>query len=360
MATYTHLKILERWAVHSFQYADISFRRILNEMTGNTIVSESSRTPGSYFQDVYWANEQDAVVLDNPAVQATATDEEFSQLSQFDIKVAARMKPFIWQGIAHKWMNSTPRQQAIIWGRTLAESMMKLKVNAITQSLVATFGLGLLSSGKDTVVETAIDDQSGGTSAANDKRLDFAKLVNAQYKFGDMAGLITGCIMHSGAYVSMFNENLRAYSAILVYPGLLFTRTLTGLPIFVTDNPILKFDHSGVTKYRTLLLTPRSAILRDHTDLEVLIEKSGGMKWIQTRAQAEQTFSLKIKAMSWKDQSKVHPEFASAKSPNTSLLSGIGSTADAIDTPGSWRRVGMAESAGLPLRELAGVMVISQ
>ena len=358
MATYNNLAILQRWAIHTYRYMDISYRRIINEQTGGTVVSQMTDTPGSYFQDVKWANEQDAMVLDDPSNQATVTPKELKQISQFDVKVAARSTHFQWQRIAFRWMRENPERAARTWARTIAESSFKLRNSAIFSALMACFYRGI-GTGKDTEIEKIIDDQSG-TTASDANKLDVAKLLEAQGKYGDLYGDIRGIVIHSAPFFTMQARNLTTYNELFMYPGTFTTMTNTGLPMFVTDNPILAFTHNGVKKYRTMFLRSEAAILRDHSDFDMLIDTTGGQKWINTTAQAEQTYSLCIKGMSWKTRSAVHPIFAAAKSPNTSLAHGLGTTANAIDTPGSWERVGTAESAPLVARELPGILLITQ
>ena len=101
-----------------------------------------------------------------------------------------------------------------------------------------------------------------------------------------------------------------------------------------------------------------AAVIRDATDFEALIDRQSGTKWINTRAQAQQTFSIYIKGMTW-GVSTIHPLFATAHS-STKNLAGVGTTAGALDTPGSWARGGVAESKPLTAKEMPGVMLITQ
>ena len=365
MASFSQLAILQRWAIHTFRYADVSYRKILNEQTGGTLISRGRMTPGSYYQDVYWGNDPDIVVLDDPSDNSTVTNSELKQVSQFDVKVAARAKPYEWQSIAFKWQGTTPESAAQAWARTVAESMLKIRVSALTSALVACFSKGISTngatvggSGADTELAKVVKDDSGTTESDNNK-LDLAKLISARGQFGDLYGLITGVIMHSGAFFGMQDRNIKTYQELFMYPGTFVTMTADGLPIYVTDNPILTITDSNVVKYRTLLLRPMAACLFDHSDFEAHIDRTNGTKWINTTAQAQQTFSLFIKGLTWKTRSAIHPGFAAAKS-STKLLTGVGTTANAIDTPASWDRVGTSESKALTAKEMPGVMLISQ
>lgn len=364
MATFSDIKILQDWALTSFRYTDTTFRQLLNEQTGGTIVSQGMQTPGSYYQEVYWANDSNQAVLDDPNSQAAVTNEALKQVSQFDVKVAARMKPYEWQSIAHRWQGSSPEQQAIIWGRTVAESFMRLKIEAICGALVAGFskairtdGSAVGGAGTDAEFVKVVNNQSG-TTANNANRLDLSKLIVARGLLGDMASDIRGVIMHSGAFYGMQAENLRSFQEVFTYDTAFVTRSPDGLMFYVTDLPILTFTQAGVTKYRTLLLRPMAAILRDQTDYEQYIDRSNGQKWIQTTAQAQQTYSLCIKGLSWTDRARIHPTFGSTS--GLLLRSGTKTDTGAIDNPASWERVGTSESKAVGHKELPGVMLISQ
>lgn len=364
MATYDQLAILQRWAVHTFRYTDTSYRKILNEQTGGTIVSVTQDTPGNYFEDVYWGNDPDIVVLDDPGDNAGISASELKQIKIRDIKVAARANMYEWQSIAARWMRSSPQAIAQVWGRTVAESMLKVRVKAAMNALVACFSKGLHSTGLftggtagDVELKKVIRDESG-TTASDANKMDIAKLIAARGQFGDLFGEITGVIMHSGAYFGMQGRNLTTYNELFMYGNSFITRTADGMPIFVTDNPILTFRDGTVTKYRTLLLRPMAVVIRDHSDFEALIDRQSGTKWINTRAQAQQTFSIYIKGMNWAT-SVAHPVFAAATS-TTKLLTGIGTTASALDNPASWERGGTNEGRALTAKEMPGVMLYTQ
>ena len=362
MATYDQLAILQRWAVHTFRYTDVSYRKILNEQTGGTIVSVTQDTPGNYFEDVYWGNDPDIVVLDDPGDNATATAAELKQIKIRDVKVAARANMYEWQSIAARWMRSSPQAIAQVWGRTVAESMLKVRVKAAMNALVACFSKGLkndgtLAAGGDTELFKVIRNDSG-TTASDANKMDIAKLIAARGQFGDLFGEITGVIMHSGAYFAMQGRNLSQFNELFMYGNSFITRTADGMPIFVTDNPILTFAEGTVTKYRTLLLRPMAVVIRDHSDFEALIDRQSGTKWINTRAQAQQTFSIYIKGMTY-TATVAHPVFAAATS-TAKLLTGVGTTANALDNPASWGRGGVTEGKPLTAKEMPGVMLITQ
>lgn len=364
MATYDQLAILQRWAIHTFRYADLSYRRILNEQTGGTMISVGSDTPGSYFEDVNWGNDPDIVILDDPSDNSTVSPNELKQVKIRDVKVAARAKQYEWQSIAAAWMKLPPQAVAQAWGRTVAESMLKIRVKALTSALVACMSKGLGtngvvgSSGSDAEMAKLIFNDSGDQAPADDKQIDLAKLISARGRFGDMFGEITAVIMHSGAFFNMQARNLSQYDQLFLYGNNFVTRTSDGLPIFVTDNPILTFKNGTATKYRTLLLRRMAAVIRDQTDFEAIIDRQTGTKWINTKAQAQQTFSIYIKGMSWGGGS--HPVFASATGSATTLAAGIGTTSGALDTPGSWARGGVTEGKPLLAKEMPGVMLITQ
>ena len=360
--TYDKLKIFNQYAHMAYQYMDTTFRQILNEQTGGTITSQVRPKDGNYCIESYWANDADQAVLEAPNVQSTVTGEEFTQVQRVDIKVGCRMKPYQWQNFATRWAGIPDDQQGALWGRTVAESFNRKKIETVVSSLVACFVKGLLTSGKDTEIEKVVDDQSG-TTAANDKRLDLSKLIVARGKFGDMFGEISGVVMHSGAFFGMQAENLRAFQELFLYPGSFVTRSPDGLMFFVTDLPVLTYQKGSVTNYRTLLLRPMAATIFENNDFRQHIEDSNGKTWIETTAQAQQSFNVGIKGMTWSSLTAVHPKLGStsrATNTATAPLSHTTSDAGVLDNPASWDRIGTSESKPLTFKELPGVMLISQ
>lgn len=355
--TYDQLQVLQDHAYRAFQVTDTTFRQIINAETGNTLVIQSRPTPGNFYTDVYWGNDADKVSLEAPNVQSPVTNDQFKQVAQVDIKTGAVMKPYEWQSIGAQWIGISPEQQAMVWGRTAAESFMRKKIESLVASLVACFGKGQLTSGKDTEIEKVIDNQSGSTASAANK-IDLAKLIQARGKFGDLFGALTGVIMHSGAYFAMHDRNLSQYQQLFSYGTVFVDRTIGGLPIFVTDLPILTFVQSGVTKYRTLLLRPMAAMLYENGDYQQHFDVSNGKTWIETTVQAQQTFNVKIRAMTWASTSAIHPKLGTTSA--TGLLTGLKTNAGVLDNPASWNRVGTAEGKAVTFKELPGVMLVTQ
>ena len=365
--TYDQLQVLQDHAYRAFQVTDTTFRQIINDETGNTLVIQSRPTPGNFYTDVYWGNDRDKVSLEAPNVQNTVTNQQFRQVSQVDIKTGAVMQPYEWQSIGAQWIGITPEQQAMVWGRTAAESFMRKKIEALVASLVAFFSKGLNTAGtavggggSDTEVAKVLDDQSG--SSENDaNKLDAGKLLQAQGKFGDMFGALSGVIMHSGAFFGMQGRNLDQYQRLFSYGTVFVDRTLIGLPIFVTDLPILTFRQGSVTKYRTLLLRPMAGMLYENGDYQQHFDISNGKTWIETTVQAQQTFNVKIRAATWANTSNIHPKLGTTDGAN--LLIGTHTNAGVLDNRASWERVGNVgsdKSRAVTFKELPGVMMYSQ
>ena len=355
-------------AYKTFRYADTTFRMILNEQTGGTLTSSLRPTKGNYYSDVVWGNQANKAELAAPNVQSAVTAEQQRQLQRIDIKVGCRMPQYAWQSIASDWIGISRDEQAAIWGRTVAESFIRIKIESIVGALVAGFSKGIIGTGapgaigaKDTEIEKVIDDQSG-SAVGLDKRLDVSKLLVAQGKFGDMAGAITGIIMHGSAFFGMQAENLRSFQNLFMYQGSFVATSSTGLRIFVTDVPALTFKEGSVTKYRTLLLRPNSANIFENGDFDQNISRDNGKTWIETTAQAQQTFNVGIRGLTWSNIASIHPVMGTTDvtGTGTAKLAGLHMNAGVLDNPASWERVGTDETQPITFKELPGAMIISQ
>ena len=366
--TYDKLKIFNQYAHMAYQYSDTTFRQILNQQSGGTITSQVRPKDGNYCIESYWANDADQAELEAPNVQATVTGEEFTQVQRVDIKVGCRMKQYQWQNFATRWAGIPDDRQGALWGRTVGESFNRKKLESVVASLVACFAKGLTAAGvtKDTEIEGLIDDQSGGATADQSKRLDLSKIIAARGKYGDAFGKIKAVVMHSGAFFGMQTENLRSFQQLFLYDGAFVLRSPDGLMFYVTDMPILTYltgSPRTLPKYRTLLLREQAATIYENNDFRQHIEDSNGKTWIETTAQAQQSFNIGVKGMTWHDVTKVHPKLGTTNlrtNAATDIVDGLHSNDGVIDNPGSWSRIGTAESKPLTKKELPGVMLLSQ
>lgn len=356
--TYDQLAILQDHAYRAFQITDTTFRMIINAETGNTLVIQSRPTPGNFFQDVYYGNDANKAKFASPATQSSVTNSQFKHVSQIDIKTGMVMDPYEWQSIGSQWIKISPEQQAQVWGRTAAESFMRLKIESLVASLVAFFNKGLQATSPDTVIAQVCLNESGTTANVANK-MDLGKLLRARGRFGDRFGAISGAIMHSDAYFAMHDRNLSQYQNLFTYGTAFVDTTVSGLPIFVTDLPILTFVQSSVTKYRTLLLRPMAAMLYENDDYQQHFDISNGKTWIETTVQAQQTVNIKLHGGTWAATSAIHPTLGATKLTN-SLVAGSTSNTGALDNPASWERVGTDEGKAVTKKELPGVMLVTQ
>ena len=360
--TYDQLKILEDYTHEMFMVADKEFRQIINAETGGTLVSVSRPTPGDFYTKTYWGSETDLVDIEAPNVQTTATEAELKKVQQVDIKTAITSKKIKWQNIANRWAGYPVDDQAVKGAQRIVGLMMKKKIQALVSSLVACFARGLLSSGKDTEVEKAILVKSSTAASTPAEEMDIAKIVEGKMRLGDDYGEITGAIMHSGAFTKLNLRNLSQYSELFSgqYGTNFVTRTADGIPVYVTDNPILTYTPSGgVPKYRTLLLKPGAATIYENNDFDSNIETSNDHTWIERSYKAEQSFNIGVDAFTWASLTAVHPKLGTTAIAS-GATQGLKSNAGVLDNPASWARVGVAEARPVLLKNLPGVMVITQ
>ena len=361
MTTYANLKILEDYTHEMFMVADKEFRTIINTETGGTLTSVSRPTPGDFYTKTYWGSETDLVDIESPNTQTTATDAELKKVQQVDIKTAISSKKILWQNIANRWAGYPVDDQAVKGAQRIVGLIMKKKVQALVASLVACFSRGLLTTGKDTEVEKAILNKSPTAASTPAEEMDILKIIEGKMRLGDDYGEITGAIMHSGAFAKLNIRNISQFSELFSgqYGTNFVMRTADGIPVYVTDNPALTFTPTGgVPKYRTLLLKPGAATIYENNDFDSNIETSNDKTWIERSLKAEVSFNIGIDAFTWASLTAIHPKIGTTA--GTGLLIGLHTDAGVLDNPGSWRRVGVSESRPVLVKNLPGVMVISQ
>ena len=362
MATYDELKILQDHAYSAYRYEDLTHRAVLGAASGGSITVENREpTTGNFYTRVRYGNDRDIIKGAAPNTQsvvAAGDRKEFKQVTIVDIKTGAVADHYVWQDVGLQWINRPTTELATIYGETVGESMAYYKTKFIVSAILACFGRGLLSSGKDTVVESVIDDQSG-TATGDQHKLDSKKLFLAKRKFGDRFGRLGGYIMHSDAFFTMIERNFDQFQQLFTVGNIITYSGIDGAPIYVADIPALKYTQGTVTKYRTLMLRPRAATIYNNNDFRLRIESDRlGSTWLETLAQAQETFSVGIMGFTWSNISNVHPLIGTTNA--TGALAGLHTDTGVIDNPASWARVGVAEGKGIMAKEMPGVLLLHQ
>ena len=359
--TYDQLHVMNDFAYEEYQVADTTFRDILNERSGGAIVVKmrpQDERAGDYFTQNYYGAEIRKARVEAPNVQTGTTARQFKQIQQVDIRTGLVFDQYQWQSVASEWINQPPEGMARMFGRTVAESFNREMQEIAISVLLACYGNGLRGTSPDAVVASVINDISGGTAKDDTKRLDLGQITQSRLKLGDGYEDASVILMHSGAFAGMTGKNLLDYKELFVYGNTFQQATTEGLPIYISDLPLLAYTDGSTTKYRTFILKRDALTLYDNGNLRIHFETSTGKTWIEDTAQAQMFLNVKPMAFTWHDTSKVHPKFGSTNA--TGKLAGLHTDSGVLDNQASWQRVGIAESRALTKKELPGVLIISQ
>lgn len=355
------LNVMNSYAYSEYQVADTLFREFLNARSGGAIVIENREAgpkEGDYHTENFWGSEPDKARFESPSVQTSTTARRFKMVKQVDIRLGMVFDQYEWQSMSSDWIGRPPEEQARLFARTVQESFARKYQEAAGAVLTATFSRGLLSSGKDTVVETVIHDIGGGTTPDTTKRLDMNQITQARLRMGDMYEEAAVVLMHTGAYAGMTGKNLEDYKELFVFGNNVQQRTTEGLPIFLTDLPILTFTQGTATKYRTFILKRRAIVIYDNGRTRMNFDTSNGETWINDTAQAQTFFNIKPLGYTWSDTDDVRPKLGTTAA--TGKLAGLHTDSGVLDNPASWARIGVSEGRPYTKKELAGVMIIHQ
>lgn len=356
--TYDQLIMFEDYMREIYMQADLEFRQSVGAETGGTIEVVTRPTPGDYFPKQTYGREDGLVHSEAPNVRGNATEKELTQIQQVDIKTGLASDKIYWQDIANRWAGRSPDEQMVLAAQEISAQMLKEKVRTVYASLVSLFARGLLSSGKDTVIEQVIDDQSG--SAANvANQMDLGKLLGAKAKLHDRYDDIAAIIMHGQCFGQMQIRNITQYSDLFSGRfGTNFVRTDSeGTPIYVTDNPALVYTDT-VRKFRTLLLKRGAATVYESGAFSSNIEGSNDKTWIEHSYKAEDIFNIGLMAGTWASLTALRPKLGALAA--SGKLGGLSTASGALNNPGSWARLGVAEGHGVSFKHLPGVMLLTQ
>lgn len=359
--TYSQLHIMNDFAYEEYMVADTTFRDILNERSGGAIVVKvrpQDERAGDFFTQNYYGAEIKKARLEAPNVQTGTTAREFKQIKQVDIRTGLVFDQYQWQSVASEWINQPPEGMARMFGRTVAESFNREMQEAAIAVLFACFGNGLRTSSPDAVVASVINDISGTTTSDLTKRLDLGQITQSRLLLGDGYEDASVILMHSGAFAGMTGKNLLDYKELFVYGNTFQQATTEGLPIYISDLPLLTYRDGQATKYRTFILKRDALTIYDNGNLRIHFETSTGKTWIEDTAQAQMFINIKPMAFTWADTANVHPKIGTTNA--TGKLVGLHTNDGVLDNQASWKRVGIDESRALTKKELPGVLIISQ
>ena len=357
---FPNVNVMNDFAYDEYMVADTTFRDILNEQSGGAFVVEvrpQDERAGDFFTTNFYGAEIDKARLEAPNVQTATTARQFKQVKQIDIRTGAVFDQYEWQSVASEWINQPPEAMARLFGRTVAESFNRKMQEAAVSSLIACMSTGIAGT-PDSVVAELIHDIGGATTPDATKRLDMDQLTQARLRFGDRYEEATVVLMHTGAYAGMTSRNLSEYKELFTFGNNVQRRTSEGLPIYLSDLPILTFRQGTATKYRTLILKRRSVVIYDNDNFRMLFDTSTGQTWIQDTAQAQMFFNIKPMGFTWANTSNVHPKLGTTNDSGKRL--GLHTDTGVLDNVASWKRVGVDEGRALTKKELPAVMIISQ
>ena len=359
-AQFPNVNVMNDFAYDEYMVADSTFRDFLNEQSGGAIVVEvrpQDERGGDFFIQNFYGSEPDKARLEAPNIQRSITPRQFKQIKQIDIRTGCVFDQYEWQSIASEWINQPPEAMARLFGRTVAESFNRKMHEAAGTSLVACLSLGAKGT-PDAVVKDVVHDISGASAPDVTKRLDMDQITQARLRLGDQYDQAVVVLMHSGAYAGMTSRNLSEYKELFTFGTNVQRRTTEGLPIFISDLPILTYTQGTATKFRTLILKRRALVLYDNDNFRMNFDTSNGQTWIQDTGQAQMFFNVKPMGFTWADTSKVHPKFGTTNA--TGKLAGLHTDTGVLDNPDSWEIVGSDESRPITKKELPGVMILSQ
>lgn len=293
---------------------------LFNAATAGAITLVAADNAGDFTSSSLYAKIDGLVRRRNVYSNAAVSAKEMEMLVDTSVKVAAGTPPVQIDPAWWTWINRSPDEAGIIYGRQLAVDMLADMLNTALMGIVA----AMLN---DTTIQ---HDGSGATADYND-------LLTGTSKFGDRSTDIRVWVAHSKVMFDIWGTNLANAASLFNFGTVSVRSDPWGRPIVLTDSPSLINTAPTPDNYYTLGLVPGAARVEQNDDFIQNIETTNGFENIRRTIQSEWTYNLGVKGYSWDTASGGH-------SPNDA----------AIASSGSWDRFATSH------KDLPGVLVITQ
>ena len=272
--------LVEHYKTNLFNAATrggISLGSVIQKSTIGTISAFDRLTSPGYFR--------------NPAANVAADDSYMGQFETKSVKVGQRWGPDIIDTSTAAWKGQPVDQIATARGAQIASYNMGFRARLGISALLGSFGVTGLSSLTNDVAED--------TPASDAVPITYARLLDTQSAFGDMAGDLVVYIMHSKVWHDLIKGNVGNAQRLFNY-GTINVMFFLDKIFFVTDLPELKVVATGVKDhYNTIGLRAGACLIQSAGEFDSVTEKLSGMDNIVVRTQAQDAAVVSVHNMKY-------------------------------------------------------------
>lgn len=271
-----------------------------NEAAKGCLILKTGNNDGDFTESSYLKAMPDMVHSRNPYIDQAVTPVTMAMDKDRSVKVARRGGPVKYDAVDFKWINRSPEDAGIHYGKNFAEQKFREYFDLAVAILKAAMSNDSALIGYDATLDTV-------------KTLNYTALTKAAGKFGDAYTRIKAWLMHSKPVFDLWSSNLTNDSRLFNYGGVIVMSDPMGNPIIMSDTPSLVNTAPTPDTYNCLGLTEGAITFEENDDFtqamqEVLLRENIGYLW-----QSEWSFNASVKGYRWDDVN-------GGKAPNDAAL----------------------------------------
>jgi hypothetical protein len=259
---------------------------LFNAATRGAIILRNEAFEGDYSDTTFWQFLSGMVRRRNAYGSGAVSAVTMQMLVDSMVKVAAGTPPINIPPSMFSWIGQNPEQGGINVARQLAPAMMTDMLNTAVSALAA--GLRNVSD-----VNINVSGNAGQLAQFNPGTLNQAKAL-----FGDRSSQIAAWVVHSKPMHDYFGNAIANAAQLYTYETIAVTTDPFGALFVMSDIPALRIAGSP-DNYINLGLVPGAVVVARNNDFVDNFDTTNGDENLRRTYQAEWTYNLGVKGMSW-------------------------------------------------------------
>jgi hypothetical protein len=255
---------------------------LFNAASQGTIVLAPAALQGDYGDTAFYKKVSGLVKRRNAYGSGSVASKKLEHLLDTMVKVAAGTPPLEFTKSQFTWIQKSPEEAGVIYGKQLATDMLADMLNT------GILGLNAALVGTTNVV------YDGSASTMKPTALNSATAL-----FGDRAQEILAWVCHSKPMFDYYGDNLTNTNRLFTYGTVNVTADAFGRPFVISDCTALINTTPDPDQYHSLGLVAGALMVGQNNDFDSNVETKNGDENIIRTIQSEWTYNLGIKGYAW-------------------------------------------------------------
>ena len=272
------LQVFNEWAYSSMSETVAQQVELFNAASQGAIVLRTSANTGDFSDVAMWAKISGLVRRRDAYGSGVVAGTPLAQLLNTSVKVAAGTPPVNIDPGMLTWIQKNPEEAGVVFGEQLAGDTLQDMLNAAIAAYVA--GIGA-------VADLNFDGTAGTATLSS--------LNSTAAKMGDRSQEIVAWVMHSKSLTDIYGQALTNTENLFNFGTVNVIQDGFGRPLIQTDSPNLNVT----TTYYQMGVVAGGVVVEQNNDFNQNVETSNGDENILSTLQAEWSYNLGIKGLTW-------------------------------------------------------------